>query len=184
MRTVVLGSPPVELERLIARRRALGLDTHDEVWKGEYHMAPAASGSHGYLLDQVVAFLRPLAMAAGLWSTGPFNLGDPDDFRVPDWGYHRRRPTFTWFETAALVVEVESPDDESWERLGFYAQHAVEEVLIVSGDRRSVTWLRLDSGRYVEAEHGNLLGSESSRLAVELDWPVDESPTVDTSGGR
>ncbi len=42
MRTVVLGPPPAELEALIARRHSLGLDGSDEVWKGEYHMAPVA----------------------------------------------------------------------------------------------------------------------------------------------
>jgi hypothetical protein len=34
MRTGVLGPPPVEMHSLIARRHALGLDTHEEVWKG------------------------------------------------------------------------------------------------------------------------------------------------------
>jgi hypothetical protein len=45
VRTIVLGPPPPELNALIARRQSLGLDTHDEVWKGEYHMAPAAHSS-------------------------------------------------------------------------------------------------------------------------------------------
>ena len=43
MKTVVLGDPPPVLASLIAERKRLGLDTHDEVWQGEYHMAPAAS---------------------------------------------------------------------------------------------------------------------------------------------
>ena len=84
MRTVVLGPRPPELDALIARRRSLGLDTHDEVWKGEYHMAPSAHSSHGWLDQQLAELLGPLARAAGLGGTGPFNLGEPDDFRVPD----------------------------------------------------------------------------------------------------
>jgi hypothetical protein len=48
------------LDALIARRRALGLDTHDEVWNGEYHMAPAAHSSHGWLDDQLAVPLYPL----------------------------------------------------------------------------------------------------------------------------
>ena len=72
MRTVILGPPPAEIDALIARRRALGLDTHDEVWKGEYHMAPAAHGSHGYLQDQLAALLRPLARCVALVGSGPF----------------------------------------------------------------------------------------------------------------
>ena len=82
MRTVVLGPRPPELDALIARRRSLGLDTHDEVWKGEYHMAPAA-----------------------------------------------------------VVVEIESPDDETWDKLDFYADHGVDGLLIVSAEAGSVTSL-------------------------------------------
>jgi hypothetical protein len=36
MTTVVLGDRPPELEALVKRRRKLGLDTHDEVWEGDY----------------------------------------------------------------------------------------------------------------------------------------------------
>ncbi len=61
MRTVVLGPPPAELQALIARRHSLGLDGFDEVWKGEYHMAPMAHPFHGYLFQEVSALLRPLA---------------------------------------------------------------------------------------------------------------------------
>jgi hypothetical protein len=81
MRTVVLGPRPPELDALIARRRALGLDTHDEVWKGEYHMAPTAHSSHGWLDDQLAVLLHPLAQAAGLGVTGPFNLVSPTTSR-------------------------------------------------------------------------------------------------------
>ena len=37
----------VELEELIARRRALGQDGMDEVWEGEYHVAPHAHSHSG-----------------------------------------------------------------------------------------------------------------------------------------
>jgi hypothetical protein len=100
MRTVVLGPRPAELDALIARRHSLGLDVHDEVWKGEYHMAAAAHGYHGWLDDEIAVMLHPLARQAALIGTGAFNLGRPDDFRVRDRGLHRRPPDATWFETA------------------------------------------------------------------------------------
>lgn len=65
MRTVVLGPPPAELADLIACRRALGLDTHDETWDGDYHMAPAAHPYHGYLYEEVADLLRPLTDTLG-----------------------------------------------------------------------------------------------------------------------
>jgi Putative restriction endonuclease len=174
VRTVVLGPRPPELDALIARRRSLGLDTHDEVWKGEYHVAPTAHSSHGWLDQQLAELLGPLARAAGLGGTGPFNLGEPDDFRVPDRGLHRSRPHAVWIPTAAVVVEIESPDDETWEKLDFFASHGVDELLIVSGATRSVTWLVLKEGQYEQVEESRLLGPESRVLAERIDWPADD----------
>lgn len=171
MRTVVLGPPPAELQALIARRRSLGLDRYDEVWDGEYHMAPMAQASHGWLDQQLAVFLDPLAKSVGLIATGAFNMGEPRDFRVPDRGLHRGSPDGVWLGTAALVVEIEAPDDETWEKLPFYARHHVDEVLIVSAVRRSVDWLVLQGEQYRRSDHSDLLGPESGSLADSLEWP-------------
>jgi hypothetical protein len=77
MRTVVLGPPPAELQALIARRHSLGLDRFDEVWKGEYHMAPMAHPFHGYLYDRVTILLEPLVTGAGLISDWPTAEPEP-----------------------------------------------------------------------------------------------------------
>jgi len=167
----VLGPPPPEIEVLIARRQELGLDRFDEVWDGEYHMAPMVHSSHGWLDDQLAVLLWPLAAAAGLVGTGGFNLGSPDNFRVPDRGLHRVRPNGVWIPTAALVVEIESPDDETWDKLSFYAAHEVDEILIVSGSSRSVNWLVRDGGNYVRTAASGLLGPESASLAQAIEWP-------------
>jgi Putative restriction endonuclease len=173
MRTVVLGPRPPELDALIARRRSLGLDTHDEVWKGEYHMAPAAHSSHGWLDQQLAELLGPMARAAGLGGTGAFNLGEPDDFRVPDRGLHRKRPHAVWVPTAAVVIEIESPDDETWDKLDFYADHGVDELLILSAESQSITWLALKDGRYQPVDESQLLGPESRTLPDRIEWPAD-----------
>jgi hypothetical protein len=175
VRTVVLGPRPPELEALIARRHALGLDTHDEVWEGEYHMAPAAHPFHGYLYEEVASLLRPLAAGAGLVSTAEFNLGEANDFRVPDGGLHRVLPTAVYVPTAAVVVEIESPDDETWGKLGFYGRHGVNEVVIVSGADRTVTWLVLRDGIYLDADASPLLGPGSRGLAAKIEWPPSGS---------
>ena len=57
VKTVVLVPRPRELEGLIQRRRALGIDTFDEVWEGSYHMAPAAHPAHGYVGTQLAVLL-------------------------------------------------------------------------------------------------------------------------------
>jgi Uma2 family endonuclease len=159
------------LADLIACRHARGLDTHDETWDGDYHMAPAAHPYHGYVYEEVADLLRPLARRAGLVRTAAFNLGEPSNFRVPDGGLHRTLPRTVFVTTAAVVIEIESPDDETWDKLSFYASHRVDEVLIVSAESGLVMWLRLEGERYVVADHSDLLGPGSRGLARGISWP-------------
>lgn len=171
MRTVVLGPRPPELEAVLERRRALGQDLYDEVWEGEYHLPPAPSHRHAVLDDEIAAVLRPLARRAGLVGSGPFNLGQPGDFRVPDRGLHRSRSAEVWVATAAAVVEILSPDDETFEKLPFYARHRVDEVLVVDPASRTVRCWRLAGGSYEEAGESDLLGVDTADLAGAIDWP-------------
>ena len=171
MSTLVLGERPPELEQFLARRRALGQDRFDEVWGGSYHVAPAPNFSHGRVEAELAAVLRPAAERVGLVMTGPFNLGDPDDYRVPDQGWHRVRSGGTWLPTAALVVEVVSPGDESYEKFSFYAAHDVDEVLIADPSPRTIRLWRLCDGRYDETGRSDLLGLEVADLVAAVDWP-------------
>jgi hypothetical protein len=171
MRTVVLGARPKELEALIADRRATGADLYDEVWEGDYHMNPAPRKSHAGLDDEIAAALRPHAKRLGLLPTGIFNLGEPDDFRVPDRGLHRSHEDLVWCPTAALVVEILSPDDEAWAKLPFYAAREVDEVVIADPAERTVVWLERDGDRYCRVDRSALLGVEVAEIVAAIDWP-------------
>ena len=171
VKTVVLGPLPHELESLIARRRALGLDRYDEVWGGTYHMAPAAHPIHGFVDHALAVLLDPYAKAAGLVATGPFNLGTPEDYRVPDQGYHRTLPEEAWVASAVLVVEVVSPDDETYEKFGFYATHGVDEILVANPADRSVRCHRRTGGAYQETAASSLLGVTMDRIVSGIAWP-------------
>ena len=167
----MLGPRPPELESLIERRHALGIDIFDEVWEGSYHVAPAPSAAHAYLDDVVAVLVHPYARAADLVGTGPFNLGQPNDYRVPDRGYHRGRPTGTWVPTAAIVVEIVSPDDETYDKFGFYADHGVEELFVVDADSRVLKMWRLTPDGYAETAHSALLAVTAADLAAAISWP-------------
>jgi Uma2 family endonuclease len=171
VRTVVLGPRPQELEALIERRRATGADLYDEVWDGDYVMAPAPRPDHGIVDDELAAILRPLARAAGLIGSGPLNLGERNDYRVPDRGLHRRVPTTTFVPTAALVVEIVSPGDETWRKLDFYAAHGVDELVIADPDTRRLTWLGRTADGYVEVERSALLGIDVAEVTAKIAWP-------------
>ena len=173
MATLILGDPPHELQALMERRRRAGLDRLDEVWEGVLHLVPAPSHAHASVAQQLAECLGPLARQAGLEATmHEFNLGKgQDDFRVPDGGLHRRGAGGIWHSTAALVVEIVSPGDETWEKLPFYAKHQVDEALIVDPQERTVSWLALRQGEYQPVERSGLIDLGPAALAEQIDWP-------------
>jgi Uma2 family endonuclease len=176
MTTVVLDPPPVELQAALERRKRLGLDHHDEIWEGVLHMAPAPRNSHADIQQQLAELLGPLARRAGLYSLigGELNVGEPDDYRVPDGGLLRERRDTTWNPTAALIVEIVSPGDESREKLQFYAAHHVEEALIVDPQRQTVSWLELAGAEYRPIERSALVDLAVGDLLERIDWPPGE----------
>ena len=103
------------------RRHQLGQDLFDEMWEGIYHMAPAPHSRHSRVAAELTRVMLPLAQGIGLLGLDPFNLGEPDDYRVPDHGWVYEVPDATYLPTAAIVVEVLSPDDETFDKLPFYA---------------------------------------------------------------
>lgn len=171
MRTVLLGQPPPEVEAFLARRRALGQDLFDEVWKGTYHVAPASHPWHGYIDNVLAELLGPFGRGAGLVGTGPFNLGDETDYRVPDRGYHRSLPSSVWVLTAAIVVEVLSPDDETWAKFDFYARHRVDEICTADPLVSQLRWFTLTGDVYQEAAGSMLLSVTVAELAASIEWP-------------
>src|SRR5215213_7848817 len=150
MKTVILGEQPPEIAAFLARRRALDQDRLDEVWEGEYHVVPAPHFWHAHVQNTLAELLGPLARAAGLVGAGEFNLGEQGDFRVPDGGYVRGMPDEVFVPTAAIVVEVLSPGDETWMKFGFFARRGVEEVCIADPRTREVRWFVLVGEEYEE----------------------------------
>src|SRR6058998_2968885 len=108
MSTLVLGTPPPELQALLERRRQSGVDRLDEVWQGVHHMVPAPSFAHASVAHQLAVLLDGPARAAGLLpAMHEFNLGESEqEFRVPDGGLHRPGASGVWLPTAAMVVEI------------------------------------------------------------------------------
>jgi Uma2 family endonuclease len=116
--------------------------------------------------------LEDPAVAAGLVAAmGDFNLGEPDDYRVPDGGLFRPSPDEVYCPTAALVVEILSPGDETWDKLPFYAAHEVDELLVVDPEEHVVHWMALKSGEYVDVESSDLIALGPAELADQIDWP-------------
>jgi Uma2 family endonuclease len=173
MPTLVMDPPPAEIDALIEYRRRLDLDHYDEVWEGVLHMNPPPTGEHQYLVQQLYDLLGPLARRAGLVPLlQVFAVGEGrDNYRAPDGGLHRTQPRGVWQRTAALVIEIVSPGDESWAKLPFYAAHEVDEVLILDPAEHVVHWLGLSDGEYKPIERSGLIDLGPTELAEQIDWP-------------
>jgi len=124
---------PAEVEQLLERRRLARADRHDELWDGVLHIAsiPGSVGSTSVSLSTTTAALTAACFATAAQQSGT-------------------RP-------AALVLEIVSPGDDSWNKFGFFATHDVDEVLIVDPQKRSVDWFALRDGDYEPVEHSGLI---------------------------
>jgi Uma2 family endonuclease len=146
----------VDAEREIERRRELGLDKKDELWDGVWHLVNAPKLWHQRLSLDLALVLVPRARGLGLEPLVDAGLiaDITKDFRIPDQVYARpEHLTEDGVSSAALVVEVRSPGDESYVKLPFYAARGVTEVLIVHQERRFDLY-RLAGGGYQPVDGG------------------------------
>jgi Uma2 family endonuclease len=171
MRTVLLGERPPEVEDLLERRRALGQDLFDEVWEGDYHMAPAPHRRHGQVDFQLARILGPKADEAGLQGSGPYTIGKPEDYRVPDQAYFADDTPHTFNPTAEIVVEIVSPGDESRLKYDFYFGVGVEEVGVVDPEERTVECFARDDSGFRPVDRSGLLGISVTELSELINWP-------------
>ena len=168
--TVFLGDHP-GATALIERRRELGIDGHDEVWKGVYYVTPHADSRHSVLQAQLVLHLGPRVAARGLRIGVEFNLGEPEDFRVPDLGVHAGPIGDLYLGTALAVAEVLSPHDRSLQKFAFYAAHDVQEVIVVDPEVRSVVCHALVINSYEERPDIACAGITCAELESLISWP-------------
>jgi Uma2 family endonuclease len=181
-RAVILKPPASFMDE----RRRMGADRWDEMWEGVLHMVPPRSRWHQRFGSRLIALLLPIAEERGLelsHETGFYRPScDERDYRVPDLVFARpEQTTKRGVEGADLVVEILSEGDESREKLSFYAECGVSEVLLIDPETRELELYVLRGGRLHVAlpdDHG---GVRSQVLGVSfattpgprlsLSWP-------------
>ena len=140
MRAVMLEAP----ESLLDERRRLGHDLRDELWDSVLHMVPPPSSWHQRFGTRLLRALAPAAESRGLevsYETGVYDPGKGDsDYRIPDLVFARpERHSERGVEGAAeLVIEILSANDESRDKLPFYARVGVTEVWLVDPTTRAL----------------------------------------------
>ena len=150
MRTVIIDPPSDSLEE----RRRLGQDIRDEMWDGVVHVVPSPSTWHQRFAHRLAVVLFPLAEAKGLLAThvtAVYRPGEDRDWRVPDLLYapYEHALTRGIEGNAALVIEVRSPGEETYDKLPFYAEVGCREVLVIDRDTCAVELFSLDDGQSV-----------------------------------
>jgi Uma2 family endonuclease len=132
-----------DLEGELKRERArTGADRYDEVWDGVYIMAPLANNEHQFLAFEIAAAIRQGIRVPedGIVLAG-CNVSDQEEdwtrnYRCPDVvAFLRGNPAEDrgthWFGGPDFAVEIVSPGDRSRDKLGFYFDVGVRELLIV-----------------------------------------------------
>jgi len=156
MRGVILQVSGEEL----ARRRQTGIDRYDEVWEGVLHMAPAPAYEHQRIVSAIDRFLGPLCerTARGVLAPGinVFNeASGSQDYRIPDLTFvaaGRRdiiAPDGIRGGGPDAVIEIRSPEDETYDKLPFFARLGVREVIVVQRDTKEIEIYRLTGHEYV-----------------------------------
>jgi Uma2 family endonuclease len=175
MRVVLVDAP----ESLLDERRRRGMEKFDERWEGEWHFVNPPKSWHQRLNFDLGLVLGPRARQLGLEpfgdSTGIFANLDTD-WRIPDQVYVRPEHVIEdGVIGAELVVELRSPDDESYAKLPFYAKRGITEAMIVHRDRRLELYRLDEAGDYQPVEDGRstVLGVTFSTVhgpKLRIDW--------------
>jgi Uma2 family endonuclease len=174
MRAVMSSVPP----DILAWRQRTGAGRWDEMWEGELHMVPMPNRAHQDLEWAMETYLRlRWARLRKAKVYHKINLaapgGWPNNYRIPDllllsperFGIDHNE----YFEGAPdVVVEIRSPDDESYEKLGFYAELGVPEVWIVDGDSKEPEIHVLQAERYAKQAAGADGWVRSALTGIEL----------------
>ena len=186
MRALMLEAP----ESMLDDRRRRGADRWDEVWEGVLHMVPPPFWQHQHIGSVLQFVLHPHAERAGFqltYESGLFRPGSyNNDYRVPDL---MAAPTSSITKRgvegpAAFLTEILSPDDESYEKLPFYAEMGVGEVLILDPESRMFEFYVLRGGqmRLVQPDSTGRVYSEA--LGVSFQGVAGPKLRVAWDGGQ
>ncbi|MEW6742513.1 MAG: Uma2 family endonuclease [Planctomycetota bacterium] len=190
MRAVMSPVPP----EILAWRRRTGADRWDEMWEGVLHMGPAPNGDHQELEGALEHYLRShwCARVQGRVqhqrNVSPLAEGWQQNYRIPDLvlvtpasrGIDRNE----FFEGApSAVVEIKSPDDETYEKLPFYAALGVPEVWVIDGNSKELELFTLREGRYekVAADAAGWIRSSATGVCLRS-CPAGEHPAGEQGG--
>lgn len=140
---------------LIRERKKRGIDRYDEVWEGIYVMPSQPTNGHQRLVTRFTSILFEVVDMEGRGQVLPgANVSDRPEkwkknFRVPDVVVVLKQSRALdcdthWFGGPDFLIEIRSPQDDVEEKVPFYSQIGVKELLVVHRDRLSFRLYRHD----------------------------------------
>jgi Uma2 family endonuclease len=157
--------------RLIRERKRKGIDLYDEVWEGMYVMPSMPNNAHQKLLDDLGDILTEVVKRGKMGDKYQgANVGD----RRKGWDYNYRVPGMVvvlrnsraidcgthFCGGPDFLVEIQSPGDDTEEKVPFYGKVGVRELLIIHRDKRTLRLLRLEGEELVLVKPSPLEGKE------------------------
>jgi len=165
---------------LLEQRRRLGLDRRDEMWEGVLHMVPAPYDEHQRTVEDLLVFLKPLLRERRRGTLrielNVFDEASPvENYRISDLIFVAAGRERLFAKDGIrgggpdAVFEIRSPNDESYEKLPFYAKVGVREVVIIDRDRKTVDLFALTTAGAYEKRAAEPDGSIlSTVLAIRF----------------
>jgi Uma2 family endonuclease len=158
-------------DQLIKERKRKGIDLYDEVWEGTYVLPSMPSNAHQKLLGDLGDVLTEVVKREHRGdkyqgaNVSDRRKGWDHNYRVPDMVVvlHKSRAIDCGTHFCGgpdFLVEIQSPGDDTEEKVPFYGKIGVRELLIVHRDKRTVRLLRLEGEELVLAKPAVLEGKE------------------------
>jgi Uma2 family endonuclease len=169
--TRLLVTDSDQANAMIEERKRLGLDHHDEVWEGMYVMPSMPSLDHQKLVRLLATILGTIVDLEQSGEVYPgANVSDrrkdwKENFRVPDVVLVLKKSRAVLCDTVIVggpdfLVEIESPGDDTEEKVPFYSKIGVRELLIIHRDKRSLRLLCHDGQDLIEVRPTPLEGKD------------------------
>ena len=144
-------------------------------------MAPAPAYEHQRIVTELVSFLAPLFKrhGRGVLAIGinVFNeLSATPDYRIPDFTFLASGREDLLARDGVrgggpdAVIEIRSPDDETYDKLPFFARLGVREVIVVDRDSKRPEIFRLAGSQYVAVQADSDRWLRSEVMKVRFTW--------------
>ena len=167
-------------EQELAARRRTGLDRWDEMWEGILHMPPAPNYEHQRIVDGLLVFLTSVFTQTGRGTLrSGINVFDDrrstENYRIPDLTFVAQGREFVIAADGIrggapdAVLEVRSPEDETYEKLPFFAALGVVEVIVIDRDAKQPSVFRLVGPQYValQPDSGGWVASDTLGVRMQ-----------------